>query len=168
MEPPTATLPGQQGSAALLAHLGRRMQLRVESAIPFGLRSRHLVAMTVLRDHGSLTQQALAVALQVDRTNLVGLLNELEVQGLVERRRSPEDRRRHIVALTGHGAERLAEAEAALAEAEDDVLSALDRDQRTMLYTLLRQATASHVVECAVDRGPDRGRSSGPPASSMG
>ena len=136
-------------SSALLDHLARLTRLRAESALaPLGLRPRHLVALTVLRDHGSPTQQALAAALRTDRTNLIGLLNELETDGLILRRRSSEDRRRHIVELTDDGAQRLADAESALAAAEDDVLSALDTEQREMLYSLLQQATTSHVVDC--------------------
>jgi DNA-binding MarR family transcriptional regulator len=124
--------------------------VRNESALaPLGLRPRHLVALTVLRDHGSPTQQALASALRTDRTNLIGLLNELEGMGLILRRRSSEDRRRHIVELTDEGAERLAQAEAALTAAEDEVLSALDAEQREMLYLLLQQATTSQVLDCA-------------------
>jgi DNA-binding Lrp family transcriptional regulator len=96
--------------------------------MPFGLRPRHLIALTLLRDHGAGTQQALAAAVRIDRTNLVGLLNELETDGLITRR--------------------LTEAEAALAAAEDDLLSALDTDDRETLYRLLHQATASHVHEC--------------------
>jgi DNA-binding MarR family transcriptional regulator len=137
-------------SSALLDHLARRTRLRAETALaPLGLRPRHLVALTVLRDHGSSTQQALAGALQMDRTNLVGLLNELESAELVARRRSTQDRRRHIVELTEHGRCRVDEAETALQAAEDDVLSALDPDQRETLYHLLQQATSSHVVDCA-------------------
>jgi DNA-binding MarR family transcriptional regulator len=137
-------------SAALLDHLARLMRLRAESALePIGLRPRHLVALTVLRDHGSPTQQALAAALQTDRTNLIGLLNELETDGLILRRRSTEDRRRHFVELTDEGTQRLAEAEAALAAAEDEVLVALDADQRETLYQLLAQATTSHVIDCS-------------------
>ena len=137
-------------SAALLDHLARRMRLRGESALaPLGLRPRHLVALTVLRDHGGSTQQALARTLQIDRTNLVGLLNELEADKLIERRRSSEDRRRHLVALTGAGAERLAKAEFALAAAEDEVLGGLGHEQRETLYRLLLQATSDHVVDCA-------------------
>src|ERR1700676_2272567 len=91
-------------SSALLDHLARLMRLRAECALePIGLRPRHLVALTVLRDYGSPTQQALAAALQIDRTNLIGLLNELETEGLVLRRRSSEDRRRHFVELTDDG-----------------------------------------------------------------
>jgi DNA-binding MarR family transcriptional regulator len=137
-------------SSALLDHLARLMRLRAESALaPLGLRPRHLVALTVLREHGSPTQQALAAALQTDRTNLIGLLNELETDGLILRRRSTEDRRRHFVELTGEGGKRLAEAEVALAAAEDDVLGALDAEQRETLYQLLSHATSSHVVDCA-------------------
>jgi MarR family transcriptional regulator, lower aerobic nicotinate degradation pathway regulator len=136
-------------SAALIDHLARRMRLRAESAIaPFGLRPRHLVALTVLRDGGGSTQQALSTTLQIDSTNLVGLLNELEADELIERRRSAEDRRRHIVELTPTGAKRLAEAEFALAAVEDDVLGRLDDDQREALYRLLQQATSADVIEC--------------------
>ena len=142
-------------SLALLNHLARLARARAECALaPLGLRPRHLIALTVLRDHGSGTQQALAAAVRIDRTNLVGLLNELETDGLVTRRRSVDDRRRHIVELTDHGARRLAEAEGALAAAEDDLLGALDSDQRETLYCLLQQATSSHVVDCNAPAAP--------------
>jgi DNA-binding MarR family transcriptional regulator len=129
-------------SGALLDHLARRMRLRAESVLePLGLRPRHLVALTVLRDLGGSTQQALSSTLMMDGTNIVGLLNELEAEKLIERRRSPEDRRRHLVELTAAGMQRLAKAEFALAAAEDEVLGALDGAQRETLYRLLQQAT---------------------------
>jgi DNA-binding MarR family transcriptional regulator len=144
--------------AALLDHLARRMRVRVESALePLGLRPRHLVALTVLRDHAGSTQQGLSGMLQIDRTNLVGLLNELEADGLIHRRRSVEDRRRHIVDLTPLGSERLAEAEFALAAAEDEVLAGLDLAQRESLHQLLAQASNGCVLDCvraAVSPGP--------------
>jgi DNA-binding MarR family transcriptional regulator len=138
----------------LLDHLARRMRQGTELALaPLGLRPRHLVALTVLRELGGSTQQALSTTLQIDRTNLVGLLNELEAENLIERRRSSEDRRRHIVELTTAGIDLLAKAEFLLAAVEDEVLSALDDEQRETLYSLLHEATSEHVVECpgAVD-----------------
>jgi DNA-binding MarR family transcriptional regulator len=126
------------------------MRVRAETALaPVGLRPRHLIALTVLRDHGGSTQQALSTTLQIDRTNLVGLLNDLEGEGLIARRRSPEDRRRHIVELTDAGARRLAKAEFALAAVEEEVLSALDHDEREQLYGLLQRATRGDVHDCA-------------------
>jgi DNA-binding MarR family transcriptional regulator len=137
-------------SSALLDHLARLSRLRSEAALsPLGLRPRHLVALTLLRDHHGSTQQALAGQLQIDRTNLVGLLNELEADGLIARRRAAEDRRRHIVEITEAGTTRLQQAECALAAAENETLGALDPDQRETLYQLLQQATAGHVVDCA-------------------
>jgi DNA-binding MarR family transcriptional regulator len=142
--------PANHRSSALLDHLARLSRVRAESALtPLGLRPRHLVTLTVLRDHGGATQQALASTLQIDRTNLVGLLNELESAGLIVRRRTDEDRRRHVVGLTEAGGEKLLEAECALAAAENELFSALDADQRETLYQLLQQATAGHVLDCA-------------------
>jgi DNA-binding MarR family transcriptional regulator len=141
-------------SGALLDHLARRMRLRAEVVLaPLGLRPRHLVALTVLRDRGGCAQQALATTLDMDGTNVVGLLNELEAENLIERRRSPQDRRRHVVKLTDIGAEQLAKAEYALAAVEEEVLGALDARQRKTLYSLLQQAAIGTVVNCpaAVD-----------------
>jgi DNA-binding MarR family transcriptional regulator len=135
---------------ALLDYLARRMRLRSESVLaPLGLRPRHLVALTVLRSAGDISQQALAGTLQIDGTNVVGLLNDLEAAGLVERRRSPEDRRRHVVSLTETGARRLKEAECRLAAVEDEVLGALDPAERKTLDDLLRRAAGGSPVTCA-------------------
>jgi DNA-binding MarR family transcriptional regulator len=136
-------------SGALLEHLARRTRLRAESVLaPLGLRQRHLVALTVLRYRGGSTQQALSSTLMMDGTNIVGLLNELESEQLIERRRSPQDRRRHVVELTAKGLERLGQAECALAAAENEVLGALDDAQRETLYSLLLQA-ANGEGNCA-------------------
>jgi MarR family transcriptional regulator, lower aerobic nicotinate degradation pathway regulator len=144
-------------SGALLDHLARRIRLRAESVLaPLGLRPRHLVALTVLRGTGGCSQQGLATMLEMDGTNVVGLLNELEAEALIERRRSPEDRRRHVVDLTDAGRERLTVAECALAAAENEVLGALDDTQRETLYSLLEQAagngSAPNCTEAVNDR----------------
>jgi DNA-binding MarR family transcriptional regulator len=130
-------------SAALLDHVWRRIRLRSEGALaPLGLRSRHVLALTVLRDRGPSGQQDLAKIIEMDGTNVVGLLNDLEAGGLVERLRSPTDRRRHVVQVTRKGKNMLARAEFALGAVEDEVLCALDCEQREMLYSLLQQATS--------------------------
>jgi DNA-binding MarR family transcriptional regulator len=139
-------------SGALLDHLARRMRLRSEAVLaPLGLRPRHMVALTVLRDGGGSTQQALAATLNMDGTNIVGLLNDLEAKNLIERRRSPEDRRRHTVELTEAGATQLSNVEFALLSAEDEVLGALSETQRETLYNLLQQAARGSDVSCPLD-----------------
>jgi MarR family transcriptional regulator, lower aerobic nicotinate degradation pathway regulator len=145
-------------SGALLDHLARRMRVRSEAVLaPLSLRPRHLVALTVLRHGGDCTQQALAAMLEMDGTNIVGLLNELEAEKLIERRRSPEDRRRHVVELTDAGAKQLAKVEFALAAVEAEVLGALDESQREALYNLLLQAARGMETSCthAIDAQPE-------------
>jgi DNA-binding MarR family transcriptional regulator len=136
-------------SAALIDHLARRNRAGSEAALaPLGLRPRHLLALTVLRDHGPTGQQAMAQTLRIDRTNLVGLLNELEEGGLLARTRDAADRRRHLVDLTDAGRARLGEADAVLQCVEDQVLGGLDAAERAQLYHLLRQATRGHALDC--------------------
>jgi DNA-binding MarR family transcriptional regulator len=133
----------------LIDHLGRRLRLRSESVLArHGLRPRHLLTLTMLRDHQGCSQQALTSMLEMDATNVVGLLNELEAENLVERRRSPQDRRRHVVELTDAGVQQLATAELALAGVENEVFGALNIDQRETLYNMLQQVIGGDELRC--------------------
>ena len=131
-------------SAPLLVHLARRMQSEADVELAaFGLRARHVIALTLLRDLGEQSQSDLPATLGVDATNVVALLNELEADGLIERRRSAQDRRRHTVSLTSAGARRLDEIEKVLSVVEQRVLAPLTDDEQHELYKLLASATAS-------------------------
>jgi DNA-binding MarR family transcriptional regulator len=132
-------------SYPLIQHLSRRLRSEGDAELfkTFGLRDRHLIALTLLREFGEQGQADLAATLQSDPTSLVGLLNELEAEGLVERRRTPQDRRRHTVALTPAGICRLAEIERALAASEQRVLSGLDPTEQATLHALLQKATGN-------------------------
>jgi DNA-binding MarR family transcriptional regulator len=135
-------------SAPLLVHLARRMKLEAEPELDsFGLRARHIVALTLLRDHGEQNQSDLPAMLGVDPTNVVALLNELEADGLVERRRSAEDRRRHTVALTRAGTRKLAEVEKVLSVVEARVLAPLTEAEQHELYLLLARASGGSCTE---------------------
>lgn len=128
-------------SLVLIHQLERVARRRFEVALQqTGLRPRHVLALTILRDHGAMTQGGLGDALHLDPANLVGLLNELEHRSLLERRRDPNDRRRHIVELSAAGRTTLASAERDLAAVQDDVLSGLDDEERCTLHRLLLRA----------------------------
>jgi len=101
---------------------------------------RLLMALSYVRDHNGAPQQELAEALCMDANNVVLLLNDLEDLGHVIRRRDPADRRRHIVELTDAGLIAMTRAERAQESIEDDVLAALDADERAVLWRLLTRA----------------------------
>jgi DNA-binding MarR family transcriptional regulator len=87
--------------------------------------------------------------MDIDPSILVTLLNPLEADGLLSRRRDPCDRRRHLVRLTAKGERRLTAAACAQREAEDQLFSGLDAEQRDQLRVLLIALEASLSVECA-------------------
>jgi len=123
----------------LLTRLAKQVYRRSNEEL-LGIHMRLLMALSFLRDHHGAPQQELAEALCMDANNVVLLLNELEDLGHVARRRDPEDRRRHLVELTKAGRRALADAERAQESIEDEVLKALDADERATLWQLLTRA----------------------------
>lgn len=127
----------------LLDYLARRLRAEAEADLhPFGLKIRHVVALTVLRDLGERAQSQMSEALGMDATGIVALLNDLESQNLIERRRAVQDRRRHNVVITGAGCRRLAEVEHTVAGLERRMFG-LSGQETTALYQLLQKATAA-------------------------
>jgi len=127
------------GSMVLLTRLAKQVYRRSTEDL-LGIHMRLVMALSYLRDHDCAPQQELAEALCMDANNVVLLLNELEDLGHVARRRDPEDRRRHLVELTDRGRRALLDAERAQETIEDDVLQALDAEERAALWRLLARA----------------------------
>jgi DNA-binding MarR family transcriptional regulator len=114
-----------------------------------GLHPYHHAVLAVLDEGSRETQGAIADALGYDRGQLVGLLDELEDRGLVERKRDPSDRRRQSVRMTADGKRALAKLRALAVELEDDFLASLDESQRASLHGLLRELARQHLPHCA-------------------
>jgi DNA-binding MarR family transcriptional regulator len=127
------------GSMVLLSRLAKQFYRRSDEQL-LGMHMRHLVALAYVRDHDACPQQDLADAFCMDANNVVLLLNELEQLGYVTRLRDPEDRRRHLVQLTGTGRSALERTEAAQGAIEDEVLKALDANERRTFRRLLTRA----------------------------
>jgi DNA-binding MarR family transcriptional regulator len=123
----------------LLTRLAKQVYRRSDEQL-LGMHLRLLMALSYVRDHDGCPQQELAEVLCMDANNVVLLLNELEDLGYIARLRDPLDRRRHRVELTKGGLKALSGAERAQETIEDDVLQALDPDERAALWQLLTRA----------------------------
>src|ERR1700722_7190325 len=100
------------GAMVLLTRLAKDVYRRSTEEL-LGMRLRHYVTLSYLRDHECAPQQQMCDTLCIDANNLVLLLNSLEAAGHVRRRRDPGDRRRHLVELTAGGRRALERAEQA-------------------------------------------------------
>jgi DNA-binding MarR family transcriptional regulator len=127
------------GPILLVTQLSRLISRRSTPEL-LGQTLKELAALSYLRDYRETTQQQLVEGLCIDANYGVLLLNDLEDSGLVERRRDPTDRRRHIVSMTEEGSKALEHAEAAQQTLEDDMLGALAPEERATLAQLLRKA----------------------------
>ncbi|WP_327185986.1 MarR family winged helix-turn-helix transcriptional regulator [Streptomyces sp. NBC_01334] len=110
--------------------------------VPYGVDGREPAALVVLADEETLSQAEAAGRLGVDPTTMAALVDGLEDHGLVERRRSPRDRRRNTVRLTDAGLLCLERAEAARRAAERRFLAPLDEQTAVALLRALRMLVA--------------------------
>jgi DNA-binding MarR family transcriptional regulator len=98
--------------------------------------------LTVIENNPGLSQTTLAYTLGIKKTNLVGLIDELEARGLARRKPAEIDRRARELYLTSKGTAlmvRLHRMDAAL----DQRLSRLMGNDRRRLCNVLRQIAAS-------------------------
>lgn len=115
----------------LLKHvLARLTEAQTKALAPHGLNGRDLAVLSAVASGEPLSQLEVASRLRVDRTSIGDLLDGLEDRGFVERRRSPEDRRRNVVVLTELGESTYATAERIRLEVEREFLAPLRDGER--------------------------------------
>jgi DNA-binding MarR family transcriptional regulator len=139
-EPGWAPLPALAGRLGyLIKHARERLaELTAEVLLPVGVTGRQVAVLIAIDDGVPLSQQEVARRLGVDRTTMVDLIDELEDQGLVERRQDPSDRRRNVVELTRDGMTALEQASQATQEAEERFLASLPAAQAAAFRAALR------------------------------
>ena len=132
---------------ALLGHHAMRKLREVHTRHELSPRQFQLLGL--LNERGPLGQRDLGQVMETDPSILVTLLNPLEAEGLLSRRRDPLDRRRHLVTLTPRGERRLAAAARAQHEAEEELFAGLDETQREQLRVLLVALKDGLAADCA-------------------
>ena len=85
-----------------------------------------------------LAQGEIARAMDVDRTTMVALIDDLQLKGLFQRRQDPDDRRKNVVELTDAGQKITRQAIKASEQAERTFLSPLSAGEAEQFRKTLR------------------------------
>ena len=97
------------------------------------------VVLTALAEQPVRTQAALAQSIGADKSRIIGVLDELQGRGLIQRRPDPADRRVHLLSLTEAGRHLRASVQRAIQRQEEDqVLAALADADRAAFIRALR------------------------------
>ncbi|MFF6772990.1 MarR family winged helix-turn-helix transcriptional regulator [Streptomyces sp. NPDC012637] len=127
----------------LLYRLGLRSGQLFNSALQeSGLRLRHYAVLRYLATVDGALQRELSTRLGYDPSAIVGLVDDLERLGFVERRPAPGDRRSRIVVLTDAGRVFLKDTDLTSRRVTDGLLAPLSDEERTVLHGLLRRIAA--------------------------
>jgi DNA-binding MarR family transcriptional regulator len=140
-----ACLPEElrENTLFLMARLGFAIKARViQEFEQAGFILYEYSVLAILGEGACEAQATIADLLNLDRSQLVGVLDHLEERGLVERRRDPNDRRRHTVSLTPEGKRQFGKLRTVVRKVDASFFEALDEQGRQALHTALLTVAA--------------------------
>jgi DNA-binding MarR family transcriptional regulator len=137
-----AGLAERTGYLVSAAHL--RLRGRFEELMrDAGIAAPDFGTLATIAESGPLSQQQVAEQLSLTGAAVVQIVDRLEADGLVERRRNPTDRRSYALQLTPEGEVTLGRARDALDQANAELAQTLGGTQHEReLYGLLRKLLA--------------------------
>lgn len=127
-------MPGHQ--------LRRLQQISVASFLmetqDVGLTPLQFAAMTALAREPLLDQRALAWRIGLDASTLGGVVDRLADRGLIERRRTPQDRRVYLLTLTNAGQALQRQVQPGVARSQARLLAPLPAPAQAQFLQMLR------------------------------
>ena len=129
------------------AHLGyllkhaqlRFFELGAVALAPLGINGREAAVLRAIDAGRPVSQGEIARAMDVDRTTMVALIDDLQLKGLVQRRQDPDDRRKNVVELTDAGRGAVREAAESVGRAEREFLAPLSAAEAAQFKKTLRK-----------------------------
>jgi DNA-binding MarR family transcriptional regulator len=137
-----------RGVAFNLSSVGYAIARQFKSIlVPFELHPREFAVLRAVGADEGRPQQALGDHLQIPRSRMVSIVDELEARGFLERRPNPTDRRVRELYLTDAGRTLLAEAFEQAVSYERRVTGPLSAEEREQLLDLLERISSSLGIE---------------------
>ncbi|MEO3748256.1 MarR family winged helix-turn-helix transcriptional regulator [Plantactinospora sp. B5E13] len=152
---PLGFLPPDVATGMLISTVHRRCQkLFNESLRPLGIEERHFATLAVLNGTGPLTQRRLADLLDLDKSSLGRIVDDLERQRLAERRPLPGDRRAHAIHLTEQGRRHVRDGQRIAAQVGRQLFGHLAPSTRETLDHALRHILTASGADPSAPANP--------------
>lgn len=150
--------PGPTGAAFLLAQVGAHASSRFADRVQeLGLSPPEVGLLRMIAGQPGRSQQSVAVDLGVVPSRVVVLIDNLGHKGLVERRPGTTDRRHHELHLTVDGERIMMDMRTIAKTHDDDLLAALDPQERGELKRLLQRIADEQGLTPGVHPGYQQG-----------
>jgi DNA-binding MarR family transcriptional regulator len=141
--PKQAPISLRRGFGSHVVRLAELALARAEAALqPLELTPLAYETMVCIGDGDGMSQTELSRQLSMYAPKMVGLLDGLEKKGLVERKVSPTDRRRHMLLLTPEGQELLQRAGPIAAALERELFGSLPEEDKARFEALVERLEA--------------------------
>jgi DNA-binding MarR family transcriptional regulator len=138
----------------LLSQVGSHAAHRFRQLLePIGLTPRQFGVLSHLIERDGQSQQQLADTIGVHPNVMVGLVDELEERGLVERRTDPTNRRAYAVHVQPPARELFRRAAGFADDCDRELLDALDTDEQRALLPVLQRIAAGYGLTPGVHPG---------------
>jgi DNA-binding MarR family transcriptional regulator len=138
----------------LLSQLGFLVSARFTALLEaVELDPRQFALLRAIAANEGLAQNALAEALSIPASSMVGVVDDLEGRGLIERRPDVSDRRVRMLYLTDPGRAAVDRGFQVVAAMEDLVCAGLSADRRRTLISTLRRVGANLGIVTGVHPG---------------
>jgi DNA-binding MarR family transcriptional regulator len=165
-QPDPAPVPEVIGTGFLLSSLGAHSAISFAKRIePLGLTPPHVGLLRAVAFGPGRSQQSIADQFGMPPSRVVGFVDDLEANGLVERRRDERDRRVHRLYLTSAGTKAMRRLAELGKESEEALLGSLDAADRRTLRALLERLVADQQLTPGVHPGFRQMRSEDDPKS---
>lgn len=131
-----------KGLDELLGYQLKRAQIVLqrdflETLAPIGLTQRQGATLWLIKENPSISQSDLAGVMLMDRATMLVIIDKLCNRGLIKRKRSEVDRRRHELVLTEEGEALLAQAKELIKGHENRFKKLFSKDDLEQFFRFL-------------------------------
>ena len=130
----------------LLYFIAERTTERFEQALATeGVKARHATVLALIDAEGAMSQRQIGRRLGIDKSMMVGVLDDLERLGYASRERGRADRRTHLIQLTAEGRRVLARVHDVGERENARTFGVLDVNEREQVHVLLERVAEANA-----------------------